>query len=46
MVAYTAAVGCAMELGENVRFKFPVEPVFLVLFLVVLRRIAFSRSRS
>ena len=46
MVAYTAAVGCAMELGENVRFKFLVEPAFLVLFLVVLRRIALSRSRS
>jgi hypothetical protein len=46
MVAYTVVVGCAMELGENVRFKFLVEPAFLVLLLVVVRRIALSRSRS
>jgi hypothetical protein len=35
-----------MELGENVRFKFLVEPAFLALLLVVVRRIALSRSRS
>jgi len=46
MVAYTALAGCAMELGENVRFKFLVEPAFLVLFLVVVRRFVLSRSRS
>lgn len=36
LVLYTLAVGCAMELGENSRFKFLVEPAFLVLTAHVL----------
>jgi hypothetical protein len=40
---YTAVVGCTMELGENVRFKFPVEPAFLVLTFVVVSRLAARR---
>ena len=27
MIAYTTVVGCSLEYGENVRFKFPVEPL-------------------
>lgn len=36
---YTVLIGCTMELGENVRFKFLVEPAFLILTFVVLRRL-------
>jgi hypothetical protein len=31
IIAYTILVSCAMELGENVRFKFMIEPLFLIL---------------
>ncbi len=37
-IFYTTAVGCLMELGENMRFRFMVEPAFIVVFLVVLHR--------
>ena len=36
---YTVLIGCTMELGENVRFKFLIEPAFLALAFVVLHRL-------
>lgn len=35
IVSYTIVVTCGMELGENVRFKFVIEPVFLALSAIV-----------
>lgn len=46
LVAYTMVVGCTMELGENVRFKFLVEPLFSVLLLVVLYRLLSASGSS
>ena len=40
IVAYTIVIGCAMELGENVRFKFVIEPVFLALLAIVATRVS------
>ncbi len=40
IVVYTIAIGCAMELGENVRFKFVIEPVFLALLAIVATRVS------
>lgn len=45
LVTYTTVVSCTMELGENMRFKFMIEPALLVLAAVVLSR-ATSRARS
>ena len=39
MVCYTIAIACAMELGENLRFKFVIEPIFLALLAIVASRI-------
>ncbi|MDH5591024.1 MAG: hypothetical protein OEZ37_13320, partial [Gemmatimonadota bacterium] len=44
MVGYTVVIGCAMELGENVRFKALVEPVLLVLVLTVARTLLRSAA--
>jgi hypothetical protein len=38
LVAYTAAVGSALELGENVRFKFMIEPLLLTVWTVLAVR--------
>ena len=38
IVSYTIVVACAMELGENLRFKFVIEPVFLTLTAIVCYR--------
>lgn len=43
-IVYTLVISCSMELGENIRFKFPVEPVFLVLGVVVLHRMFGARE--
>lgn len=45
VVAYTAAAGSALELGENTRFKFMIEPALIVL-LVTLLATARERARS
>jgi hypothetical protein len=39
IVAYTAVVGSALELGENSRFKFMVEPALIVLVVVATHRL-------
>lgn len=39
LTLYTVLVGCTMELGENSRFKFLIEPAFLTLTFVVLHRL-------
>ena len=44
IVAYTALVGSAMELGENARFKFMVEPALLVLLTIVAQRAVAARQ--
>ena len=36
---YTVLIGCTMELGENVRFKFLIEPAFLALTFIVMYRL-------
>ena len=46
LVAYTTLVSCTMELGENIRFKFMVEPALLVLAAVVLCRATGRASSS
>ena len=38
LVLYTALVGSALELGENVRFKFMIEPLLLTYWTVVAVR--------
>jgi hypothetical protein len=38
LIAYTAAVGSALELGENVRFKFMIEPLLLTVWTVLAVR--------
>ena len=43
IVSYTIVIACAMELGENLRFKFVIEPVFLALSAIVVFR-ASSRT--
>ena len=40
IVSYTIVIACAMELGENLRFKFVIEPVFLALFAIVASRVS------
>ncbi len=37
LVVYTTLVGCLFEFGENERFKFMIEPLFLVLVIAQLR---------
>ena len=39
IVFYTIVIGCVMELGENLRFKFVIEPVFLALSAIVCFRL-------
>jgi hypothetical protein len=39
-IFYTAFVGNLFELGENNRFRFPTDPLYLILFLVIFQRIA------
>lgn len=46
LIAYTALVGSALELGENVRFKFMIEPLLLTHWTVVSVRIWRGRVRS
>ena len=38
LVFYTAVVGSALELGENVRFKFMIEPLLLTIWTVLAVR--------
>jgi hypothetical protein len=38
LILYTAAVGSALELGENVRFKFMIEPLLLTVWTVLAAR--------
>ena len=38
LILYTALVGSALELGENVRFKFMIEPLLLTFWTVVAVR--------
>ena len=38
LILYTALVGSALELGENVRFKFMIEPLLLTLWTVLVVR--------
>ena len=45
IVFYTIVIACAMELGENVRFKFVVEPVFLALSAIVCFRLLAPERR-
>ena len=44
IVLYTIVLSCVMELGENVRFKFMIEPVFLTLTAVVGHRLLARRT--
>ena len=37
-ILYTVAIGSALELGENVRFKFMIEPLLLTYWTVVAAR--------
>ena len=47
IICYTIVIACAMELGENLRFKFVVEPIFLALSAIVcFRLLDRRRSRS
>ena len=46
IVSYTIVIACAMELGENLRFKFVIEPVFLALSAIVGYRLVSRRLRS
>lgn len=39
LTLYTVLIGCTMELGENVRFKFLIEPAFLALTFIVQYRL-------
>ncbi len=39
IICYTIVIACAMELGENLRFKFVIEPVFLALSVIVCFRL-------
>lgn len=45
IIFYTIVIACAMELGENLRFKFVIEPVFLALSAIVCYRL-FGRRPS
>ena len=40
IIFYTIVIACAMELGENLRFKFVIEPVFLALLAIVATRVS------
>lgn len=44
LILYTTVVGSALELGENVRFKFMIEPLLLAFWTVVAVRWARQRS--
>ena len=46
IVSYTIVVACAMELGENLRFKFVIEPVFLTLLAIVCYRLLRGTSTA
>jgi len=46
LVAYTILISSTMELGENVRFKFMIEPVFLMLLAVVAHRMLGNPPRA
>ena len=43
IVAYSILISCTMELGENARFKFMIEPVFIALTVIVAYR-AFAKG--
>ncbi len=43
IILYTTLVGSALELGENVRFKFMIEPVLLTYWTVLVVRGAAAR---
>jgi hypothetical protein len=38
LIFYTTVVGSALELGENVRFKFMIEPLLLTVWTVLAVR--------
>jgi hypothetical protein len=38
LILYTAAIGSALELGENVRFKFMIEPLLLTYWTILAAR--------
>jgi len=38
MILYTTVVGCALEYGENVRFKFPIESLLWAFIIAVVYR--------
>ena len=47
IICYTIVTSSAMELGENLRFKFVIEPIFLALSAIVcFRLLDRRRSRS
>jgi hypothetical protein len=43
LILYTAVVGSSLELGENVRFKFMIEPLLLVYWTVLAARLLRER---
>jgi hypothetical protein len=46
LVLYTVAIGSALELGENVRFKFMIEPLLLTYWTVIAVRWRRERTRA